>query len=372
MPFKRTVRRLLSPVDRAGSPQRLLLIDCTRALAAFGVLFWHYQMFFWQPGSDRSPPDLARYEPLHGSFALFYDYGFYAVPIFWIISGFVFSRVYLGHDASTRDFITNRLARLYPLHLLTLVVVAILQIAAGMRYGTWIGYGNNDAYHFLLQLAFASNWFTQDFSFNAPIWSVSVEIEIYALFWLAHRWLLRFGMLLPLGFAIVFHEYLRVDGSSWVAQCGFNFFLGVTLEIAQRISPSRTRLVALAMMAAGAALLYSGRIPLGIAGLFGGSLVFLAELDTLIPSRCAPLLTAIGDCTYGMYLWHVPIIISLFVVFGAGLASVAPSPLFLATFLTLVIASARISFLWFEKPMRQLIRRRARPQGSREAGITAP
>src|SRR5690606_24787195 len=40
-----------------------------------------------------------------------------------------------------------------------------------------------DAYHFWLQTAFVSHWgFEQGESFNAPIWSVSIEVGLYALF----------------------------------------------------------------------------------------------------------------------------------------------------------------------------------------------
>lgn len=331
---------------------RLLLVDCARALAAFGVLLWHYHVFFWHPGAFGDPPTVAL--PLHRPLALFYDYGLWAVPIFWVISGFVFSRVYIGQVVSTGDFIANRFARLYPLHLLTLLIAAALQVGIYARFGTWFAYDHNDASHFALQLTFASNWLNHDLSFNGPIWSVSVEVLIYAVFWAIHSRLARSAPLLPLLTTLAFCELALVSGGNWLAQCGFCFFLGVTLEVA---SPKVARLFAIALLAMGAALLWRARLHFGVPALFGAILVGLIELERFIPDQWARTLTAIGDNTYGMYLWHMPLVILMFLIFGTGLAGAATSPWFLLAFLTTVILIARVSFLWFEKPMRNRIRR---------------
>lgn len=81
------------------------------------------------------------------------------------------------------------------MHFLTLVIVAVLQAVSVARFGASQIYDNNNVYHFVLQLFFASEWGLQaGHSFNAPIWSVSVEILVYAGFWLVHRHLMRWGV----------------------------------------------------------------------------------------------------------------------------------------------------------------------------------
>ncbi len=78
-----------------------------------------------------------------------------------------------------------RFSRLYPLHLATLLLVALGQVLVSHFFGSWFIYGNNDITHFIGQLFFASAWFEN--SFNGPTWSVSVEIFLYILFFLVCR-----------------------------------------------------------------------------------------------------------------------------------------------------------------------------------------
>ena len=90
----------------------------------------------------------------------------------------------------------RRFARLYPLHFVTLLFVAGLQAYHLSVNGSHQLFGFNDTYHFILNLFMASPWGLEEgLSFNAPIWSVSVEVIVYFVFWLAlpflnkHKWL---------------------------------------------------------------------------------------------------------------------------------------------------------------------------------------
>ena len=70
-----------------------------------------------------------------------------------------------------------------PLHLLTLLLVAAGQLCFKASAGAYFVYPYNDLYHFFLNLFFASSWgFEKGLSYNAPVWSVSVEVALYALF----------------------------------------------------------------------------------------------------------------------------------------------------------------------------------------------
>ena len=114
----------------AAAAPRLTLIDGLRGFAAVAVLFYHY-MHFAMIGTDHERYfEYLDYQPARAAFAILYDWGFYAVQLFWMISGFVFAAVYFGREATTREFVVNRFARLYPLHFLTLLVVAVLQFVA--------------------------------------------------------------------------------------------------------------------------------------------------------------------------------------------------------------------------------------------------
>ena len=157
--------------------KRLSSLDSLRGLAAIGVaIFYHYVHFKPQFGF-----------PFSQKAYWLYQYGWTLVDFFFVLSGFVFSYVYKKQIAdrliSLRDYCVNRLSRLYPLHILTLLVVAIIQFARYVWEKEYFIYPYNDVYHFLLNLFFLqSGWFDMGWSFNAPSWSVAVEVMAYLLF----------------------------------------------------------------------------------------------------------------------------------------------------------------------------------------------
>lgn len=362
---------------------RLALLDAARALAAIAVLLWHYQLFYFAPGGYESPPDLASREPLYALLMPFYAAGLYAVEIFWMISGFVFANVYYARPATTREFFVNRFARLYPLHLLTLCVVAVLQAVAFVTVGTTLLVPNNDAYHFFLHLVFASNWgFERGNSFNAPIWSVSVEVLIYCLFWATRRWLARFGVVGPLVAAAILLGLNRFAPGNPIFHCGYYFFFGTALSIASAALSRSDGLLASAigaLLVAGIVGFYSGSISLvqllGLPGMFGGAIVALASLERFLQPPAQSVLSKLGDTTYGMYLWHVPVQLTLILLLGSGgtVAALAASPWFLLLFIGSTIVIARLGFVFYEHPARRWIRRlNHRRPGTDAVEITAP
>lgn len=167
-------------------------------------------------------------QPLGAIFGILYQHGHFAVQFFWLISGFVFATVYENSAATTRQFFIARFARLYPLHLITLVIVAILQAISIRTTGHSLIYENNDLWHLMLNLAFISAWgLERGYSFNGPIWSVSIELLVYALFWTFRRPLFRWGLVGPALLTFVFFVGLKLQlpGPLWA--CGMFFLLDV-------------------------------------------------------------------------------------------------------------------------------------------------
>jgi peptidoglycan/LPS O-acetylase OafA/YrhL len=214
----------------------LYAVDFARGLAALSILVWHYQQFFF-PNADTPKMTVPREsQPFYHQLSIFYQQGAHAVEFFWLISGFVFAAVYVvGKRTTTREFASNRFARLYPLHFLTLLIVALLQIISLRLVGHEQIVGNNDLWHFILNVFFASSWGNQqNLSFNAPIWSVSVEVLIYALFWLSVTKLYRFGIAGPAVLALAawlihFHFMGAHEDQDYIFYCIFYFFAGTTL-----------------------------------------------------------------------------------------------------------------------------------------------
>ena len=178
---------------------RFYSLDALRGVAALCVVFWHWQHFFYA-GTKPGHVDLARL-PFERWFHLAYVRGELAVDLFFCLSGFIFYWLYA--DRVSRRTITGghfawlRFSRLYPLHLATLALVAVGQRWMMKTQGCYFVYDQNDKLHFAYNLFLVSGWGVErGFSFNGPIWSVSVEVFLYGLFFAACRLLpVRAGVL---------------------------------------------------------------------------------------------------------------------------------------------------------------------------------
>ena len=156
--------------------QRFYFLDTLRGFASFAILIWHYQHFFFD-GIERPPNFDRTVQPGYIILKPLYEYGEFAVYLFFILSGFIFFCMYSDgiarRSVSLKAFVLNRFSRLYPLHILTLLLTFGLQLIHLQLLNSYFVYQHNDLKHFLLQLGFMSFWGFQDgHSYNGPIWSV--------------------------------------------------------------------------------------------------------------------------------------------------------------------------------------------------------
>jgi peptidoglycan/LPS O-acetylase OafA/YrhL len=343
------------------------LLDCARGFAAVSILFSHYRFFYFPAAADNVPGSFSPSDqPLFWLFEPLYLYGNAAVNFFWIISGFVFANVYSGAQPSAFVFARARFARLYPLHLLTLLIVALLQGAALACEGGYLIYQNNDLYHFLLNIGFASGWGLQHgYSFNAPIWSVSVEVLIYAVFWLTLQTTGRLSMILPaLLFAFFTSLCLNASVGKIAWYCGACFFIGVSLRLFLNLTEKKPILrlaIGLLLLFAGPAFYILGSTVddnfIALASM-PGLVMLLTSCEDLLPYPFKKIGQWIGDCSYGVYLWHIPILMFSLLVLDrlVGSRTVVSSPWFLALFVLSAVFTARVSFVRFERPIREHLR----------------
>jgi peptidoglycan/LPS O-acetylase OafA/YrhL len=112
--------------------------------------------------------------------------GFLGVELFFILSGFIISHNYAERFRTLTiraygRFLRNRLARLYPVHLVTLAAVVALVFAASMAGVSLNSDGKYDlvglAMNFTLMQSIppATPW-------NGPAWSISAEMGAYIAF----------------------------------------------------------------------------------------------------------------------------------------------------------------------------------------------
>ncbi|KDB09699.1 acyltransferase 3 [Burkholderia sp. lig30] len=106
----------------------------------------------------------------------------YAVNVFFVISGFVLahSNYYGSKSVGLYEFSVKRFARLYPLHIASLLLAVAVYFASG-REINWIIFAQNI---FLVQnIGLNPNLY----SFNFPSWSVSVEFWCSIIFFVVTR-----------------------------------------------------------------------------------------------------------------------------------------------------------------------------------------
>jgi peptidoglycan/LPS O-acetylase OafA/YrhL len=344
-------------------------IEVLRFVCAFGVLIWHYQHFFFVGLFNEAQGAAMRPAyPFYRLLRYTYEHGHWPVQIFWAVSGFIFYLTYAGPIFERRtglgEFVSRRFSRLYPLHIVTLVLVAALQALYFHSHGQSYIYGPNNAQAFLAQLFFASNWLAwQPFTFNGPIWSISAEIMIYGVFFYVAR---AFGGKVFVAITVSILAWLIFKSSIGnqlisenVFECATLFFAG---GVACWLSKHRYGIALIACsFAIALGLLAAGVIEshLGIAiFLAPGIVVAFVRLGQskmgVVMRPFAPL----GNATYSSYLIHFPIQLAIVITIdGLGLSrSLFLSPITFLAYLATVTASALLVYRRFEAPAQNWIR----------------
>jgi peptidoglycan/LPS O-acetylase OafA/YrhL len=366
---------------------RFYSLDILRGVAALGVVFWHWQHFF--AGSGKGQMNFENL-PLYRWFFLFYESGWLAVDLFFGLSGFVFYWLYsksiAERSVSPLHFGLLRFSRLYPLHFASLVLVAIGQLWYKSANGSYFIYVFNDAKHFLLNIFFISSWgFERGFSFNGPVWSVSIEVLLYLLFFIGCRFLpvrpFIVATLSIIGFFLIAQLNAAIGrgvGSFFLGGC---VFLAYKVIIVARQRRVITKSILYLAIAAWAATLFfqQQRVDLHAHLLKMPLLARITLLQPLWPvlmllfpltilalalveSRRGALgkrLSFIGDISYSSYLIHFPLQLAVATMVSRMSLGTALyySPWFLGLFFFVLISICFCSYHCFEVPLQKAIRR---------------
>lgn len=356
-------------MNSASGEGKILGIELLRFASALAVLIFHYQHFAFV--GTGLPPDFDRAAlPLYSWLKPFYTGGYYGVQVFWCISGFIFYWKY-GERIAARSidgyrFVVLRFSRLYPLHFVTLLFMAGMQPLYHAMNGSFFVYPNNNLYHFALQLGLASNWGLQvGDSFNGPIWSISIEVLVYAVFFCSLRYISRSLMLM--GAMALTATLIHAMGISThaVFPCVAFFYLGCMAAWVytwQRQS-RRTGVIATAgalTLAVGALAigLYLGMPPKYVLEFLAPASIFLCVEHVRPSDRIARWLIPFGNMTYSSYLLHVPLQIVIATICSyADWRLPFDQPASFLTFIALTLFLSYWSYRLFEMPMQTLVRR---------------
>jgi peptidoglycan/LPS O-acetylase OafA/YrhL len=355
----------MSPVEQSPHQSRIgptPHLDALRIVAAVAVVVLHYAEYT----KDNAAAHFVFAHVQH--FNLFVD-------LFFVISGFVIAAQYLNKvDApgATKRFLWRRVARIYPLHLLTLAFY--LAIAAVLQLG--IARGENPARYPLAdipaQLLMLHAVIGERLTFNFPSWSLSAEMVCYLLFpMLAIVAARRRGLIVVLVLAALAGNslYAAATGTGpwteWINHGGAfralpSFALGLVLytyraEIGRW--PSLALPIAPVLLVF---LVLGGSFPDALVLATVYAIVVLAVRADL--TRQATLLSRSGldrwsELTYSVYMLHIPVATIVLTIAGRLLSPyVTDAKLVLVPVALVVLARAsHFCYRYFETPIRHYL-----------------
>ncbi|OIN86307.1 MAG: hypothetical protein AUJ12_06620 [Alphaproteobacteria bacterium CG1_02_46_17] len=351
---------------------KFVSLDFTRGIASFIVAAAHF-----------SPYGGYKFPELLGGFCVGY---------FFILPGFVLTHAY--HDQicaktySFREFIVARFARLYPLHFLTFVLVLCYWIAVSIAVSMGVNLNTTAQWSWLTifeNISLTQILFSGKVSFNSPSWSIGIEFwssmlvfflclpikTIYKLT-LICIFSTLYLLTLPQGGFITSHSQFAFGFiEKNLAAGGFLFSLGWVIFHVHRYLANR-KIVA-------TKILSWGIIPILLIAiifppvsfhtspwvelfyfLFIALIVLMLSLTPAKHPRISDAMGNLGDLSYGIYLWHMPIMLGATAVckiiqqkFGIDILA---TPLGIILYFSLVILVAFISYHAFEKPSKKFIR----------------
>ncbi len=343
---------------------RYRILNSYRFIAASLVCVYHF--------NKANILGLATLSPLFENIRLMVDF-------FFVLSGFVIAKTYLTKvqdGAGYRRFMWRRFARLYPLHLLTLMV----GIAGSMVIGTGQLQPGTNPEVFSTTAILANLTLTHSLgvtsygSFNIPSWSISAEMFVYALFPLFALMITRLPALVNAALVVLYvvatvmirdHLGLRDWTLAWYDMGALRavptFFTGVL--IAHLLSTRWKDFAPSIWWAHGAFLLtllpmhLNARDEWALAGFALVVLLAAAAEQHGAESRMqGSRFVHLGDASYSLYMWHMPIKVGIFAIMGK-LFGTALLPMWGAAILSFAVALsvALLCYRLFEMPMRRLI-----------------
>ena len=366
-------------------PKRLFTLDVSRGFAALAVVLTHWSLFAFDGGLHLSEDYNIANLPLYAVLKIFYEYGYLAVAYFFLVSGFIFFWLYRSSienkDISFGIFWIQRISRLYPLHFVTLLIVALLQTVYISQNGNSFIIQYNDMYHFFLNLGFVSNWgFESSYSFNSPVWSVSIEIFAYFVFFMV-AYNRQGGALFCLGISVMSVAIIPLTNNVLLFKGMAAFFLGgfvfyLTLYISTRLQKLKAVIYIIAAFSWLLTIvdLYVFNLVsdfiLGFGGIgkvflmgFPYSILFPFTLCSLAligidNGQCLKPISWIGDITYSSYLLHFPLMLvfALALSYGRLNSDFYLNSAYLVVFFLILIPLSYITFIGFERPMQNIIR----------------
>lgn len=306
------------------------MIDVLRGFAATFVVVYHVMHYFPLPGAPAGGPRWVQY-------------GWTGVDLFFVISGFVISLSAfrgidrLGSTGFRMDFARQRLARIAPLYYLTGFIFAVTLVPA-------LFFETHAWKNWLAHALFVHNLFPNFHgSIDGANWSVGIEMQFYLLILLSAPWLRNAKSItivmsfIAISWAWRLTSYFYFVPTVPPASFGMFFFqtqlpgmldeFAIGILVAKLIrTPSENAskhlaigALLLAVSAAGIVAVTQSANPLVnyiffrtfLASGFGALVLLACNLSGRMLMVASLPFRYIGKISYGIYLWHLVVLVPL-------------------------------------------------------------
>jgi len=319
----------------------------------------------------------------------FFDWASYAVDLFFILSGFILNWVYLSKSSNINwiSYFRARVARITPLYYLTTLLFIPHNAYSIIKYGfKYVGnyYPLILASNFLMLSGIIDGY---HITFNAAAWSISVEFFCYLLIFpfliyigkVLNKQSSKYYYMYPVALILIFllyksysFKHVNLGFFNWDASAlcrgVFGFSLGFVLcNIYRVISIKKTNLIILngiLVLCSICFFLSNIKCIPGFLLLFSFPfLVLFSAFDKGIVCNFLklPVLQWLGDRSYSIYLWHMPLLLLFSIVIKHIFQRLfhLSQPSGLVNYLILVsivLVVSELSYRFFEEPCRDYIR----------------
>lgn len=320
-------------------------------------------------------------------------HGWLFVDFFFVLSGFVIALIHMRAAtglAPAKRFLIRRFFRLYPLHLVTMIMVGLLfaaRLVMDPHKAASLGIGPDFGWLVLYNLLLIHAWgFVEQLTLNVPSWSISTEWAAYlvtaGVFAATARPNWRLAALAAVGLGclmlLVAAGGAVLNGPTVyrLPRCIYGFAVGTLIYTASRRFPLQRARVALALqvaaiLATGALLASLDRFPdLGLAFPPVAGLLLLGAVSDRSSPMCRLLTTRpaqlLGRLSYSLYMVHTIVLMAadlvaerLAGVNERGHADLSMPIAVLATVTTVavIILLSILTYRWVEVPWRERGRR---------------
>lgn len=364
---------------------RLPGVDVLRGLAAMLVVVHHIHIRFRINGYRVEP-----FLPESVEKVVMWT-GYYSVVCFFVISGFLITRLSLRRwgtldQISPAAFYGLRAARILPCLLLVLAVSSVLHLLDVLPFvvppeRATLGRA------LLAALGFHVNWYEARHGYLGGnwdvMWSLSIEETFYLLFPIACLALRRpvalFIGMLPLVVIAPFYRVWVQDLTPWDEYAYLSCMDGIALGcfagwLSERkpLGPLRGRIAMTTGAAAALFIILFRKTAFGLGLVATGTYITVLEVGMALVllamgsgigntffSRGTLLLRAIGRCSYEIYLTHMFVVLGWFIAFRALFGKAAPRAIYPISYVIMLVLSVFLGYLvsrWFSEPANRSLR----------------